>query len=411
MEACAIMGGRATVASMSFVVALATGCGDILPDTHPAQPPSSAAVPVSAYVDPPPGRVLRADAPIGFNPTMAMGVPLDGSFRAPAFAQKLFPYGRLAEVPAPAFTSDQKLVSTAEELAANAQAWGVLDVGASTSQHDRYAYFRAVQTTRAWELQANGPMVPPPSWAAYYVSKVYFGRSYVEIVKGDESSFNARVGAHFLTVPVGGSIKAFVASHRLTSHRAGVGFSPKGGDDKAIFARTEQEIEEAYVPGPEVPIAIEYTQLPRAQPNGVILFPEPRRVVVRFVSLHVGSTGSMMKNYSNWTMVGNCAVEGPPDTDLDEPTVSPKPFLQQRISAGGPWPVAFSRTLWATDEEAITCSTTGTYTRGLLGSSHALGPSTTSIRVGSLGASEATGSMSGRESETSYDVAWNAMRQ
>jgi hypothetical protein len=402
-------------ALMAAIGVLSCGCGDMLLDSHPPQPTSGSgngstngAQGGPAFAEAPPGKTITADAPLGFDPTM-LGLPLDGNFRAPASPQKLFPYGQLVEVTAARFTSDQKLVSTAEELSANAQAWGVLDVGMASAQRDRYAYFRAVQVTTAWELRTNGPMLPAPPWAVYYASKVYFGRSYVEVVRGDENSFNARVGAHFLTVPVGVSIRSFVGQHRLTSHRAGVGFTPKGGDDKAIFARTEQEIEAAYVPGPPVPIAVEYTQLPHAQPNGTIIFPEPRRVVVRFETMHVGSTGSMLRDYSNWTLFGDCSVEGPPDTDLDEPATRSQPFLQQRISAGGPWPLQFSKTIWATDEETITCTASGSYTRGL--SSHGLGRGTTGpIRVGAI-SGETRGTMPGRESETNYDIAWTAVKQ
>ncbi len=95
----------------------------------------------------------------------------------------LFPQtGSVAPVPVNRFNVEQKLVSTAEELAANAQAWAV-DFNVSTQQHSRYAYFRAVQWTSAWQLQPNGPMLQPPAWAMYYASKVYMGRSYVEVIK------------------------------------------------------------------------------------------------------------------------------------------------------------------------------------------------------------------------------------
>ncbi len=153
-----------------------------------------------------------------------------------------------------------------------------------------------------------------------------------------------------------------------------MGFEPKGG--QASFARTSQDVESNYVATTEVPIAVEYTQLPRTQPNGGVIFPEPRQVVVRFVNLQVTSTGSMLKDYSNWTMNGQCAVDGPPDGDLDEPQGHNAPFLQQRLGQGA-WPVNFSQTIYASDDETIICTAGGTYTRGLLGSSYNLGASST----------------------------------
>jgi hypothetical protein len=356
---------------------------------------------------PPPGRTFVADAPIGFDPHV-LGAPVDGNFHAAPGVGAIFSSVSVTQVPANAFTVDQKLVTTAEELSANAQAWGVLDVSGATSQRERYAYFRAVQMTQAWELQAQGPMLQPPPWAVYYASKVYFGRSYVEVIKGDSNSFNARVAAHFLSVPVGGSVKSFVDSHHLTSHRAGTGLTPRNG--QAVFARTQQDIEGAYVASGEVPIAVEYTQLPRTQANGVVIFPEPHPVMVRFVNLHVTSTGSMVKDYSNWAMSGQCVIDGPPDGDLDEPQGHSGPFLQQKVGLGT-WPLDFSQTIYASDDETVTCTAGGTYTRGLLGTKSNLGPSSTGpILVRNI-SGPVQQTMPGRDAETAYDLTWTAIKQ
>jgi hypothetical protein len=242
----------------------------------------------------------------------------------------------------------------------------------------------------------------------YYASKVYFGRSYVEVIKGDSNSFNARVAAHFLSAPVGGSVKTFVDSHHLTSHRAGAGLTPRDG--QAIFAKTQQDIQGAYVASGDVPIAVEYTQLPRTQANGVVIFPEPHPVVVRFVNLHVTSTGSMMKDYSNWTMNGQCAIDGPPDGDLDEPQGHGALFLQQRVGIGE-FPISFSQTVYASDDETITCTAGGRYTRGLFGSAYNLGTSSTGpILVRDIGGTIQQ-TMPGREAEAAYDLAWTATKR
>lgn len=357
--------------------------------------------PPPAYVvGAPPGRSFIADAPPGFDPRL-LGVPLDGSFHAAPGVGSLFPQaGPLVPVPANRFNCDQKLVATVEELAANAQAW-VVDFNIASAQRQRYAYFRAVQWTTAWELQANGPMLQPPPWAVYYASKIYLGRSYVEVIQGDVTTFDARAGIHFLTAPVGLSIGQFASDHHLSQHRAGAGFVPVGAG--SMFAHTEQDIMRNYRPdGQEVPVAIEYTQLPRTPLNGAVLFPDPRTVTVRFASVDVGATGSMLKDYSNWTMTGGCTVNGQSDT-------APQRFLTERVSLGQ-FPLAFSQTLFATDGDQLMCSVQGTYTRGLFGAVHPLGPSTTGpITVGAINGT-VTNRMAGREAETNYAITWTATK-
>src|SRR4029077_4028689 len=202
---------------------LVAGC---LADSGPPPP---------AYVvGAPPGRSFNAHAPTGVDPRR-LCVHSDASFHAAPGAAPLFPQaGPLVPVAVNRFNVDQKLVSTAEELAANAQAWAV-DFNLSSLQRQRYAYFRAVQWTTAWELQPNGPMLQPPPWAVYYASKVYLGRSYVEVIQGDASTFDARAGIHFLQAPVGASIGEYASAHHLTNHRAGAGFVPVGSG--SMFAR------------------------------------------------------------------------------------------------------------------------------------------------------------------------------
>jgi hypothetical protein len=357
---------------------------------------------------PPPGRTFVADAPIGFDPHV-LGVPVDANFHAAPGVGPIFQSFSVTPVPVNAFVVDQKLVTMAEELAANAQAWGVLDISAATTHHERYAYFRAVQMTTAWELAPSGPMLQAPPWAVYYASKIYFGRSYVEVIKGDSNSFNARVAAHFLSVPVGGKVKTFVDAHHLTSHRAGFGFEPNDG--QSIFARTTQDVERSYRPsGQEVPIAIEYTQLPRTQANGTVVFPEPHPVLFRFVNLHVTRTGSMIKDYSNWTMSAKCTIDGPPDGDLDEPQGRTGPSMQLRVGVGT-FPINLEQTVYASDDEVIGCTVNGTYTRGPLSSLHNLGTGSTGpLAVRSIGGTIQQ-TMRGGEAETDYVIDWTATKQ
>jgi len=382
-------GGVMRLGAFLAVFALVTGCfADYVP-------------PMPAYMaGAAPGRSFNADAPPGFDPRL-LGVPRDANFHAAPGVGSLFPQaGPLVPVPVNRFNVDQKLVSTAEELAANAQAWAV-DFNLSSLRRQRYAYFRPVPWTTAWELQPGGSMLQPPPWAVYYASKVYLGRSYVEIIEGDASIFDARAGMQFLQAPVGASISQYASDHHLTSHRAGTGFVPVGAG--SMFARTEQDILQNYRPdGPEIAVAIEYTQLPRTQPNGALLFPDPKTVTVRFVSLDVGAPGAMFTDASTWTMTGDCTVNGQSDA-------GPQRFLAERVRLGQ-FPLTFMRTVVAADGDQLVCSAQGTYSRGLGGEPHSLGPSTTGpITVGVINGLM-TSRMLGRDAETNYAITWTAAK-
>jgi hypothetical protein len=356
----------------------------------------------AASARPSPGRSFVADAPPGFEPRL-LGVPLDANFHAAPGVGSLFPAsGPLIPVPQNRFFSDKKLVTTGEELAANAQAWAV-DANVSSSTHQRYAYFRAVQWTTAWELQTSGPMAEAPPWAVYYASKVYTGRSYVEVIQGDASTLGGSVAVHFMMVPVGGSISKFETDNHLIVHRAGAGFVPKPGKG-AIFADTQQAIQDNYsTDGPEIAVAVEYTQLPRTQANAAEVFPAPKRITVRYTSLRVDRTGSEVKDYSTWSMTGGCFVNGEADA-------IPRPVLDARVGVGA-WALGFTDVVYASDNDTLLCTAQGTYTRGLLSSRLNLGQSTTgSIPVSGI-AGTVAGAMQGRDAETGYAIAWSATKE
>jgi hypothetical protein len=92
------------------------------------------------------------------------------------------------------------------------------------------------------------------------------------------------------------------------------------------------------------------------------------------------------------------------------PSCRASPFLQQKVGLGT-WPLTFSRTIYANDDETITCTVGGTYTRGLFGTQSSLGASSTGpIPVRNIsGTIQQT--MAGREAETAYDLAWTATKQ
>ncbi len=171
--------------------------GAILVGVVACQPTGVGAPLATPSGPPPPGRTFVADAPIGFDPHV-LGIPVDGSFHAAPGVGPVFASVSVAPVPINAFTVDQKLVTTAEELSANATRVG----RPRRERRDDPAGEVRLLPRRADDagVGATGPRpdAPAPPWAVYYASKVYFGHSYVEVIKGDSNSFNARVAAHYL---------------------------------------------------------------------------------------------------------------------------------------------------------------------------------------------------------------------
>ena len=380
----------------------------------PAQGPYAPGQPPGVYAPPnvgaPPGspppmavsaRVIRADAPEGLN-LQHLGMPLDANFQpmVGAGATTLFPQsGPPLRTDLNEMQHDQDLVRSVEQLSANAHAW-MIDASASYASQRRQGYYRALQIASVYELRDNTPMRQPPPGAVYYPWRIYMGHSFSEVVEGDSATFNASVGAEFLTV--GGAISAFTGKYHLTSHFAGRGLRPTSGN--SIFARTSQEVAANYSAfGPEAPIIVEYRQIPNTRTNdGAIAWTAPTNIEVRYVQLNVSRAGSWWYNYSNWSMFTTCFVNGQQQGPQQQ-------FFGNRISNGGQAGLPFSQRFSLNESDVVECKVSGTYTRA--NSSLSLGTSTTgTIPAGTVRGATTHVMQPGQDSNTTYTITWMVTR-
>jgi hypothetical protein len=142
---------------------------------------------------------------------------------------------------------------------AHASAWGVEgNVGSASTQ--RFASYRAMIVRDVYEIDDTTAMRRAPNDAVYYPARIYFGHIYEVVLSGTENSFNAGVAAELAIVTVG--IQQFAHQHDLKLQAMGRGLAPK--DERAIFARTEREIQNSYKAdgGAAVPILVEWRIIP-----------------------------------------------------------------------------------------------------------------------------------------------------
>lgn len=350
-------------------------------------------------------RVIRADAPQGFAP-QHLGMPLDAMFNPMmgGGAGTLFPQaGPPMITPIHTIKIEYDLIKSVEQLSATLHVT-VYNGDVSVAQTKRFGFYRAMQLDSVYELRDNTPMTMPPAGAVYYPWRVYVGHSYSEIVEGEATTFSGNVGAEFLSWS--GSLGAFRGKYNLRGHFTGRGLVPTSGD--ALFARTPDQITGRYrADGVPVPILVEYRQIPNTPPRiGEIAWTPatpPRTIEVRFNTLEVGAAGSLIRSVSNWNLRAQCFVNG-------QPVVAPTAVLQQQVSDGGRnFNLSFAPRIAAMENDAIECTTSGTYSRGQ-GSLPLGSGGTGAISVRSVGTTPMGGAFEGRDPNTQYKISWTAAR-
>jgi hypothetical protein len=162
--------------------------------------------------------------------------------------------------------SEALVIEDEQMLYAQASAWGFGGIESMTSSGSRYAVYRAMIISDVYEIDDTTLMRKAPKDAVYYPARIYFGHVYEVVVSGSESSFDTSIAAEFGIF--GGSIDDFVYRNKLSVKASGRGLKPTTG--KAIFARTEFDIEQSYSASQEdaVPILVEWQVIPgREEPN------------------------------------------------------------------------------------------------------------------------------------------------
>jgi hypothetical protein len=227
-----------------------SACGWIRPPKPPGVDPASAF------------DQIQATAPLGMS-LNDLGRPFDKNFQRLQGADGAILF-QTSKQPAPTAQNLMKhellIVEDGREFAANASAWGVVgSLGTSSTQ--RYASYRAISIRDVYEIDDTTAMRQAPKGAVYYPARIYYGHLYEVVLSGSEDTFDVGVAAQ-LGVFSGG-IDRFAKQNNLKLQAIGRGLKPTTG--KAIFARTQEEIEKNYgADGQDaVPILVEWRVIPK----------------------------------------------------------------------------------------------------------------------------------------------------
>lgn len=293
---------------------LQVGTGEVKakPDAGPPQPPVCNANESMATIS------LVASAPIGTSEAH-LGKPLDAhfeSFAGPDGAT-LFPTGAVRKQALARMEHRIATMDTKRSKEANLGAWykgfsGEVNVG--NVKEKRFGSYRASQLAEFREIDDATEMRGAPKGAVWYISRIFYGRSFELVVTGDSRTFNAGVKAKFFVFK--GGAKTLTQTTGLTANAIGRGLEPTSGD--AIFAQSPEEITAAYkATGEPVPIYVEYRTIPRAcVPNDedeTWLMPHNARVTFDRIDIYEG--GKML-----WDLEATCLINDK-ETFLDNGTI------------------------------------------------------------------------------------------
>jgi len=210
---------------------------------------------------------------------------------------------------------EMMFVETEEDFLANVSAWGYGDLHAGFAQNKRFASYQAQQIEYVLELNDATPMRSPPPGAVYYPWRVYYGRSYDVVFVGEAASFHAGVKADLWNV-ASVDIQAYAKQRNIEARMRGRGL--KASNQRAIFARTPAEVEQAYEPTSQpVPIFVEYRQLPGTAglKNPVQWYPAPRAPSQYLMTVTISRSGWASADYRGIVRLGNAVLsqENGPD--------------------------------------------------------------------------------------------------
>jgi hypothetical protein len=247
------------------------------------------------------------------------------------------------------FRHERTSIDTSEGIHANASAWGIVKAGGAIDYSQRYAAFRAYHLSRVIEIDDTSEMAAVPTGSVYYLWRVYLGHAYEEVVSGDANKFTASVRASFPVVT--GAISSFTQDNSLQSRFVGRGMLPKNG--RALFAATPAEIQSAYtMDGPDVPIFVEYRQLPATLADrSIVPWFQPFRAKVRFTNVYVvkdGSWGSTIWSIDAW-----CEING-----QRVPQQYPRVKAEERVEDGNSYSSIWEQELLVVAGDEFRCGTT-----------------------------------------------------
>jgi hypothetical protein len=224
-----------------------------------------------------------------------LGRPFNARFqpwRGPE-SRSLFPKAQAKTITVNSVLHDIVEYETEEQLAASLTAWGIT-VGGGRAKGQRYASYRALQTSHITTVDDSGGMRTPPAGATYYLASIKFGHAYEAVFHGDEYSFHAGVRGSLFSV--GGSVEAFSRQANVSFKAVGRGLVPDGD---AIFAASAEDMRQHYrAEGEPVAVVVEYRRIPGVR------VPKVKRIRWREPTEYVNWHGKLgEKQTQSWTLM------------------------------------------------------------------------------------------------------------
>jgi hypothetical protein len=246
------------------------------------------------------------------------------------------------------FRHERTVIDNSEELHANASAWGIVSANGSLDYSQRYASFRAYHLSRVNEIDETAEMESVPYGAVYYLWRVYLGHAYEEVLSGDANRFTS--GARAVFPLVSGEISGFARNQNLQSRFLGRGMMPTNG--RALFANSSSDIQSAYaMAGPEVPIFVEYRQLPNTiADRTVVQWLQPLHARVRYTRVQIDNDGSWGSTI--WSIDAWCDVNGQ-RIPLQNSIVK----REERVNGGESYPLTWEADLLVAQGDRFRCGT------------------------------------------------------
>ncbi len=249
---------------------------------------------------------LMATAPMGISDAH-LGQPLDAHFESYAGPEgvRIFPSATIRRQPLARMEHKIVTLDTKRSKEANLGAWyrgASVEGNVGKTSEKRFASYRASQVAEVREIDDATEMRVAPKGAVWYLSRIYYGRSFELVISGTARTFNAGVKAKLFVFK--GGAKTLTQTTGLTATAIGRGLEPVNGD--AIFAQSPEEITASYkATGEPVPIYVEYRTIPKAcvplDEDETWLVPHNARVTYDRMDVYEGGK-------VNWDLEATCLV-------------------------------------------------------------------------------------------------------
>jgi hypothetical protein len=199
--------------------------------------------------------------------------PLSGSLRPAGVAPEVRPLSRTDR--------ETREEMTTTEVSASASVWGIgADIASDSSR--TYGYMRAFQHTQVVQMPRSATLSEAPAGAAYYLSRIWYGRMIEVRFGGTRDAVRAHVRA---LTPEGatGGVAGGTETDTAYFHAVTLGLQERiRGDLAALAATSVDDLVATYQTGDPVPILVELAPIPAAlRPVAV----GPERVEIRLISI------------------------------------------------------------------------------------------------------------------------------